>query len=253
MVGVVDRWISLRFSSRSRAIKCREGWGSNLREVAGQGNFVASDKVPTSVDSSLMPQDRICHGSEDPRLWLRQTKTRGEVGWEGGGWRFEATSPSHKPTPTLPCRSEASPHQDTNPPHSTLPGQHNQPSHGHSPKEMRFWKKVFKSEETDKTARLWGGNLWGGFTCHRKRRLHLWAVVRAHLWPHFINWDSELDCRVRRVSERNLNLIYLTSIGSHGIFYEQGSSMNRTMLQKVNLGFYGRIIRGTVSTAIWKF
>ena len=47
--------------------KCREGWGSN-QEVAEQGNFVASNKVPTSVDSSLMPPDRICHGSEDPRL-----------------------------------------------------------------------------------------------------------------------------------------------------------------------------------------
>lgn len=42
-------------------------WGSN-QEVAGQGNFVASDKVPISVDNSLMPPDRICHGSEDPRL-----------------------------------------------------------------------------------------------------------------------------------------------------------------------------------------
>lgn len=56
-------------------------------------------------------------------------------------------------------------------------------------------------------------------------------------------------CRVRRVSERNLNLIYL-AIGSHGMFYEQGSSMIRAMLQKINLGFYGRwIVRSTVRTA----
>lgn len=71
---VVDRWISPRFGSRSVDMEMQRGlmhscgaWGSN-QEVAGQGNFVASDKVPISVDNSLMPPDRICHGSEDPRL-----------------------------------------------------------------------------------------------------------------------------------------------------------------------------------------
>ena len=90
-------------------------------------------------------------------------KTRGEVGWGGEGWDGggggRVVDPKHLPIktqthPTLP-----------------LPSQHSQPSHGHSPKETRFFeKKSLNQKRPRNTARLGVGICEEDLISHRKNK-----------------------------------------------------------------------------------